>query len=40
MCLYVVRFFDSEVGGIRRQYLQAHLDWLDARRDSVLVAVH
>ncbi len=37
--LFIVRFFDhpgSEV--LRQQHLAAHIEWLDARRDSILVA--
>ena len=37
--LFVIRFVDrADQQVLRQQYLQAHIDWLDARRDSILVA--
>ncbi len=37
--LFVIRFIDKQdQQDVRQQYLQAHIDWLDARRDSILVA--
>ena len=37
--LFVIRFNDRpDSQRIRRQWLAAHIDWLDARRDSILVA--
>lgn len=37
--LFVIRFVDKpDQQVLRQQYLQSHLDWLDARRDVVLVA--
>ncbi len=37
--LFVVRFTDKpDTFSIREQNLQAHIDWLDKRRNSVLVA--
>ncbi len=37
--LFVVRFTDKPgTGLIREQNLQAHINWLDERRNSILVA--
>ena len=37
--LFVIRFVDkTDQQVLRQQYLQDHIDWLDARRDTVLVA--
>ena len=37
--LFVIRFIDrADQQALRQQYLQAHIDWLDARRESILVA--
>jgi len=37
--LFVIRFTDKlDSQAIREQYLDAHISWLDQRRESVLVA--
>jgi uncharacterized protein YciI len=36
--LYVIRFHDrADSLEIREKHMQAHLDWLDANRDAVLI---
>ena len=38
MTLYVVRFTDrADQLAVRRQFLQAHIEWLDRHKDVVLV---
>ncbi len=37
--LFVIRFTDlAAKQAVRREHLQAHIKWLDRRRDSILVA--
>ncbi len=37
--LFVIRFIDrAGQQAVRQQYLQDHIDWLDQRRDRILVA--
>ncbi|MFA6311166.1 MAG: YciI family protein [Sterolibacterium sp.] len=37
--LFAVRFFDrADRYEVRQQHLQAHIEWLDQRKDRVLVA--
>ena len=37
--LFVIRFTDrADRQDVREQYLQAHIEWLDQRRDVILVA--
>ena len=37
--LFVIRFTDlAGKQAVRREHLQAHIEWLDQRRDSILVA--
>ena len=36
--LFAVRFHDQrDCAEVRRQHLQAHIDWLDEHKDSVLI---
>ena len=39
MTLYVVRFTDrADALATRKQYLAAHIEWLDKNKDTILVA--